>query len=117
MDFRTLKLFAIGQAQGVISQKTETTEETWQGLSLSDALSLVVASVSSVKEGTTRDYLGGISVRIGGGGIYSTAECDECWGTRVTSSMRRMGDTNLYEVQRTTEVMTAYGHGGTVTYL
>lgn len=116
-DYRTLRLFAIGQAQGVISQKTVSTEETWTGLSRSDAEDLCVASVSSTLSGVTRNYLGGIKVRIGSGGVTAWAEADECWGRRVTTSIQRIGDTNLYSVSRTTEDMTAYGHGGEVTFL
>lgn len=117
IDYRTLKLLAIGSAQGVLSQKIETTEETWTGLSKSDAVALCIASVSSVLNGTTRQYLGGVKITVGGGGITTWATIDECWGTRVKTNIQRMGDTNMYFVSRTTEVMNVYGKGGTITLL
>lgn len=116
-DYRTLKLFAIGAAQGVISQQTVSSDESWTGLSKSDAESLCISYNESTLNGVKRNYLGGVSLRIGGGGIYTSAECDECWGKRVTSSMQRIGDTNLYEVHRTTEDLTIYTSGGTAKLL
>lgn len=117
-DTKTLKIFAIGSAQGCINQTTVTTLETWAGLSYSDASSLIESSETSVLNGITRQYLGGVRLTIGGGGVTAWAEVDQCWGTRITTSIQRMSDTNLYSVQKQTQVMTiSTGGTGTPVYL
>ena len=95
---------------GVMIQDTETTTEEWFGLSQTDAVALCTASETSTLGGTTRSYLGGALLEhqtVGGGWI----RCPNCWGTKVTSSIDRMGDTNLYHVQRTTTVYSVRSTG------
>lgn len=98
---------------GVIIQDTETTTEEWFGLSYSDANSLCVSSETSTLNGTTRSYLGNAKLlhnTLGGGWCMSPS----CWGTKVTTSINRMSDTNLYHVVRTTTVYTVRGSGQNV---
>lgn len=95
---------------GVIIQDTSTTTEEWFGLSYSDANSLNIASETSTLNGTTRQYLGSALLEhqtIGGGYCRSPA----CWGTKVTTSIQRMGDTNLYHVTRQTTTYTVKSSG------
>lgn len=116
-DYRTLKLLAIGSAQGVVNQLTTTTVETWTGLDQSDAVALCKATTFSVKDGTERPYLGGVKITVGGAGAYTWTTIEECWGTQKTSSIQRIGDTNLYDVQTTTTEMTVTASGGTIEWL
>lgn len=95
-------------------QTSETTTETWVGLSYSDADSVCVASETSTLYGTTRQYLGGAKITVASGGVSIWATIEGCWGTRVTSQLSRMGDTNLYAVTKTTTVMTVTNAGGSM---
>ena len=99
---------------GVIIQDTSTTTEEWFGLSYSDAAALNIASETSTLNGTTRQYLGSALLQhqtIGGGYCRSPA----CWGTKITTSINRMGDTNLYHVIRQTTTYTVRSAGSNVT--
>ena len=85
----------------VIIQDQTTTVDTWVGLSYSDANSLFEASETS----NGRPYLGSAVLTFapetgGGGWIRSPA----CWGTKTTTQIQRIGDTNLYSVTKTTTV-------------
>jgi hypothetical protein len=94
----------IGGGHFVLLQTTVTTVVHYEGVSLADARALEVHSESSTLNSTTRPYLGGATVTANGIGAASM-ECGACWGTRVNSSLRRMGLSSMYEVDVTTEVM------------
>ena len=98
-------------------QSTVTTTETWQGLSYSDAESVCTASESSTLNNVTRSYLGAAKITVGSGGASLWTTIFDCWGTKVTSQLSRMGDTNCYEVTRTTQKMTVANNGGSLTLL
>lgn len=101
---------ATGALVGLIIQDEETTTEEWYGLSYSDANSVCTASETSVLNGVTRQYLGGATlsynVLLGG-----WTRVPSCWGTKVTSTLQRMGNTNLYQVTKTTTVYTVRNAG------
>lgn len=101
----------------MVNQLTTTTTETWTGLLKDDAIELCKASTSSTKDGVERPYLGGVKITVGGSGAYTWATIEECWGTQVTSSIQRIGDTNLYDVTTTTTEMTVTASGGTIEWL
>lgn len=83
-------------------QTTTTTTETWVGLKYSDADSVCVASETSVLNGVTRNYLGGARITVSASGVSQWATIEGCWGTKISSQLSRMGDTNLYMVTKTT---------------
>ena len=86
---------------GVIIQDVTTTTEEWFGLNYDDADGLCVSSETSTLAGVTRNYLGSARLSydvIGGGWCRSPS----CWGTKIVTSMNRMGETNCYHVTRTT---------------
>ena len=101
-DSRVVLSMLISGTSGVIVQTTETTIETWTGLNYTDANGLLLASETSNLNGTPRNYLGGAKLTVGSGGVSAWNTIEHCWGTKVSSSLQRMGDTNLYAVQRTT---------------
>lgn len=108
------QLYSLGTLMGVILQDTETTTEEWFGLNQSDAINQCTASETSTLNGTTRNYLGSAMLAVNGlGGAW--CRMPNCWGTRVTSQMNRMGDTNLYHVTRTTTTLTVRSSGTNVT--
>jgi hypothetical protein len=84
------------------------------GLSYSDALSLYESSETSTLNGVTRQWLGVAKLTSLGGAFVRVVGC---WGVKVVSSYQRMGDTNLYQVTRTTTTYTvrAAGDGMTLT--
>lgn len=86
-------------------------------MSYSDADSVCVASESSTLNGTTRAFLGGAKITVADGGVSQWATIEGCWGTRVTSQLSRMGDTNCYMVTRTTTVLSVTNNGGSMTLL
>lgn len=110
-DTRVLRQWVLNGWTAVIVQSETVTEEEWRGLSKTDAQSLCVSSESSVLGSVTRQYLGSCTVSKGLSSIWATA----CWGTRVTSQMQRMGDTNMYQVTRTTTVFDVSTPDGTLT--
>lgn len=116
-DSRVVLMMNINNGTGVIRQNVIRTEEQYVGLSYSDALSVCTASETSTLNNTTRNYLGGAKLTFAGIGTYwNTVE--NCWGTRVTSQLQKMGDTNLYQVSVITEEMTVTKVGdGTMTLL
>lgn len=116
-DVRVLQLMNISGNQCRLIQTTVTTTETWLGLNYSDASSVCVASESSTLGGTTRNYLGSAKITVSSGGVSVWNTCDGCWGTKVTSQLSRMGDTNHYQVTKTTTEMTVDNAGGSLTLL
>ncbi len=107
------QLIVWGNIDGTITQKAETTVEEWYGLSYDDANSLQEASETSTLNGFTRQYLGGATLTQAEGMIRAWCWATGCWGTKITTTLNRMGDTNLYHVQKTTVVYTVYGSGNT----
>ena len=106
------QLIVWGNIDGTITQKAETTVEEWYGLSYTDANNLIEASETSTLNGVTRNYLGGATLTQNAGYPVS-AYCwaTGCWGKKITTAINRMGDTNLYHVQKTTTEYTVYGSG------
>lgn len=97
-----------GNTWGHILQDTTVTVDRWVGLSYSDAVSLLTSTEESTLGGVTRQHLG--DARLSSeGGAYVTAI--GCWGVKVTSTIQKMGDTNLYEVSRTTTELAVRGTG------
>lgn len=101
-----------GNTWGNILQDTTVTIDRWIGLSYSDAQSLLVSTEESTLNGVTRPFLGDARL-ISEGGAYVTAI--GCWGLKVTSAIQKMGDTNLYEVTRTTTDLSVRGTGSGLT--
>lgn len=116
-DTRVLQQVRLGGASGRLIQTTETTTEEWLGLSWTSAQGLVTASESSALNGTTRPYLGAAKLTVGGGVSTTWCTVEACWGTRVTTQCSRMGDTNHYQVSRTTQTLTVTNAGGTMELL
>ena len=116
-DSRVILAMHISGVEARIIQTTETTVDEYLGLSYTDAQSLCTASESSTLNGTTRAYLGSakLTVSTGGTSVWNTVEA--CFGTRITSQLSRMGDTNHYRVTKTTQVMTITNSGGTMQQL
>lgn len=98
-------------------QTSDVTTEEWLGLNYSDAQSVCVASESSSLNGVTRPYLGSARISVSSGGASQWATVSGCWGTRVTSQLQRMGDTNCYHVTRTTEILSVTNSGGSMVLL
>lgn len=96
----------------LIQSITSTTEE-WYGLSYADASSVCTASESS----DGRPYLGSAKLTVSSGMVSQYATVDGCWGTRITSQMQRMGNTNLYQVSKTTQELSVTNAGGTLELL
>lgn len=111
-DTRVLQMLRISTASAVLRQYQTTTTTTYTGLSRSDAESLCVASESSELGQDSRPYLGAARIRLGSGGVSVWNTIENCWGTRVTSQISRINDTNLYSVAVTTQVMTVANTGG-----
>lgn len=107
------QLIVWGNIDGTITQKAETTVEEWYGLSYTDANSLMEASETSTLNGYTRQYLGSATLTQAEGMVRAWCWATGCWGTKITTSLNRMGDTNLYHVAKTTTVYTVYGSGNT----
>lgn len=98
-------------------QTSTTTTEEWFGLNYTDASTVCVASETSTLNGTTRNYLGSAKITVSTGGATTWATIEGCWGTRITSQLQRMGDTNLYHVVKTTEVLNVTNNGGSMELL
>lgn len=110
---RVLRQMNLNGWQAVIIQNETISEETWVGLSQTEAEALCVASETSVLGGAERNYLGGCTVSNTTpftASIFATS----CWGTRVQSQMQRMGDTNLYQVSKTTTVYDVFAPSGSL---
>ena len=108
------QLIVFNTVSGVIIQdQTQTTEE-WFGLSYTDVQSIYEASETSVLNGVTRHYFGSAKLAQN---TTPGAWCrtPSCWGTQITTSYDRMGDTNLYHVTKTTTEFTVRSSGGNVT--
>lgn len=76
-----------------------------------------MSSEESILNGSRRTYLGGAVVKSAAAFPYSWMRVDSCWGTKVQTSMRRMGDTNYYEVQRVTTDLTVSTSTGVIELL
>lgn len=107
------QLIVWGNIDGTITQTAETTVEEWYGLSYADASELQEASETSTLNGNTRQYLGSATLvqNVQPGMPAASCWATGCWGKKITSSLNRMGDTNLYHVQKTTVVYTVTGSG------
>lgn len=116
-DTRVLQTMSIGNTYCRLMQTTTTTTEVWIGLNYNDANSVCTSSMSSTLNGNTRDYLGSARITVSSGGTSIWNTNDGCWGTVVTSQLSRMGDTNCYQVTRTTTTMTVDNVGGSLTLL
>lgn len=95
-DVRVLQAVNINNTFCRLIQTTTTTTEVWLGLKYTDAQSVCVASETSTLNGTTRNYLGSAKIQVGSGTASLWATIDGCWGTKVSSQLARMGDTNHY---------------------
>lgn len=104
-DSRVFQDAWIGGGHFVLIQTTVTTVQHYEGVSLQDARALCTSSESSTLEGVSRPHLGGVRLYASGVGA-SWMDVAACWGTRVSSALRRMGLSSMYEVDVTTEVMT-----------
>ena len=116
-DTRVLQAMSINSNYCRLIQMTTTTTETWVGLSYTDANALCVASETSTLNGYTRSYLGGAKISVSGTGVTTWATIEGCWGTKVVTQIQRMGDTNLYQVSRTTTEYTVTNNGGSMTLI
>ena len=116
-DKKVLQAVNINNTYCRLIQTITTTQEVWLGLRYSDADSVCTASESSTLGGTTRPYLGSAKIQVGSGTATLWATIDGCWGTKVSSQLSRMGDTNHYQVVKTTTEMTVTNDGGTLTLL
>ena len=116
-DVRVLQAMNINSTYCRLIQTTTTTTETWVGLSYADAQTVCVASETSTLGTTTRNYLGGARISVSSGGATSWTTIEGCWGTKVTSQLSRMGETNAYQVTRTTQEMTVTNNGGSLTLI
>lgn len=114
---KVLQAMSINNTYCRLMQSTVTTTEEWLGLNYTDAQSVCTASESSTLNGVTRNYLGSAKISVATSGASTWATIDGCWGTKVTSQLSRMGDTNHYQVKTTTEVMTVTNAGGTMELL
>ena len=114
---KVLQAMAINNNYCRLVQTTTTTTEEWLGLSYTDAQSVCVASETSTLGGVTRNYLGSAKITVTTSGASTWATIDGCWGTKVTSQLSRMGDTNCYQVTKTTEQMSVTNYGGSMQLL
>lgn len=114
---KVLQAMAINNNYCRLVQTTTTTTEEWLGLSYTDAQSVCVASETSTLGAVTRNYLGSAKITVRTSGASTWATIDGCWGTKVTSQLSRMGDTNCYQVTKTTEQMSVTNYGGSMQLL
>lgn len=114
---KVLQAMAINNNFCRLVQTTTQTTEEWLGLSYTDALSVCVASESSTLDGTTRNYLGSAKISVSGPTATQYAYVDGCWGTRISSQLSRMGETNCYQVTKNIEEMTVRNYGGSMELL
>lgn len=110
---RVIRQMNLNGWQAVIIQNETVSEETWVGLSQTEAENYCVASESSTLNGVTRNYLGGCTVS-NTTPFLASVIATSCWGTRVQSQMQRMGDTNLYQVTKTTTDYDVYAPSGSL---
>ena len=113
-DVRIVRAMWLSGWYAVLKQTTLTTVAHYEGVdeaSLDDLLDK--AKETSTLSGTTRPYLGGATVTRSSGGTSSWMHCDDCWGTRVNVSARRMSP-HMWEADVTEEVMTVDAGSGTL---
>lgn len=109
------QLIVWGNIDGTITQTANTIVEEWDGLSYDSVQNIYEASETSTLNGQTRNYLGGaILTQAQGYPVAAYCWATGCWGTKVTTSFNRMGETNLYHVTKTTIEYTVSGSGNTV---
>ena len=84
-DVKVLQSMSINNSYCRLIQTTETTTETWVGLSYNDANGVCVASESSTLNGVTRAYLGGARISVSVSGVTNWATIEGCWGTKISS--------------------------------
>ena len=111
-DSRTLQTLAMGSKIAKLTQSIVTTTEVWLGLSYADAQTVCIASESSTLNGVTRSYLGTAKFSLQYGTSTYWAINEGCWGTKITSQLSRMGDTNCYQVTKTTQELSVQNYGG-----
>ena len=116
-DIKVLQSMNINNEYCRLIQTTTITTETWVGLNYADASSVCVASETSTLGTTTRNYLGGARISVSAGGTTIWATIEGCWGTKISSQLSRMGDTNAYQVTKTTQVFNVTNNGGSLTLL
>lgn len=97
-----------GDRSGSLVQTTTTTTESWVGLSKDNAETLTITTEDLRSVGIRFDDSTGHPVK--------WAAQDNLEGTTVQSVMQRMGDTNLYQVTRTTTVLETTAKGGVIKY-
>lgn len=114
---RVLQQMNINSNYCRLIQTVTTTTEVWLGLKYSDASSVCVASESSTLGTTTRNYLGSARISVSSGGVTNHTTVDGCWGIRIVSQLSRMGDTNCYQVTKTTQQLEVTNAGGSLTLL
>ena len=118
-DYRVLKVMKSpqGTVAAVLKQVEKRTESTWTGLRYEDADALCQAYESSTLGQTRRDHLGAAQVTF----TFATGSgwfvVEDCWGSKVTTSIARIGDTNLYSVSRVTTDLSLEASGGELTLL
>lgn len=103
-DQRTIQQMTVNNQVGKIIQSTTTTTEEWYGLSYADAMTVCTSS----------ENLRGAKLTMTSGMVTSWCTVWGCYGTRVSSQLQRMSDTNLYHVIKTTQEMSVTGVGGTL---
>jgi hypothetical protein len=104
-DVRIVRAMWLSGWYAIIKQSTVTTVTHYEGLSEASLTDLKAMAVeSSTLSGTERAYLGGATVTRSSGGVSSWMHCDDCWGTRVSVSARRMSP-HMWAADVTTEVM------------
>ena len=104
IDSRVILAMHISGTDARVTQTTTTTTEEWLGLSYSDAETLCTAS----------ENLGGVKLTVSSGGVSAWNTVEGCRGTRVSTQISRMGDTNHYRVVKTTQEMVCANTGGTM---
>ncbi len=113
-DVRIVRAMWLSGWYAVLKQETTTTVTHYEGLDENSLADLkAMAGESSTLNNTARAYLGGATVTRSSGGVSSWMHCDDCWGTRVSVSARRMSP-HMWEADVTEEVMTVSAGSGTL---
>lgn len=114
-DRRTIKDgYLLGTYFNVV-QYAETETEEWRGLSLADAQSLF----ANTEDADGKGYLGSVRIEVGKAAARAWIVVPGCRGTAVRTEIARVGDTDLFDVFRSTTVYTVDVLGvpaGSVTY-
>ena len=113
-EVRIIRAMWLSGWYATIKQTVTTKVEHYEGVdeaSINDIKAF--AEETSTLNGTTRPYLGGATVTRSSGGVSSWMHCDDCWGTRVSVSARRMSP-HMWEADVTTETMDVSAGSGTL---